>query len=1116
MTIQGHVTRQGRGTGQECSTLPSRAIRRASLALGMLAFAGAMWAQVAGSISGTVEDPAGKGVNGASVTVTNQETGAARMVTTGESGNYQVLSLPVGPYQVRAEKSGFKTEVRDGVNLVVAQQAAVNLQLSVGEVSEQVTVNEQVPLINTTTSSVSGLVGEREVKELPLNGRSFDSLVTLNPSSINYGLKSANTSTSFGNTFSVAGRRPMDNVVLLNGVEYGGSSQLAVTPGGVSGDLLGIDAVREFNVLTDTYGAEYGKRDGGQISVVTQSGTNTLHGSLYEFLRNGDVDARSIFTQTSSTPPFHQNQFGASLGGPLIKDKLFLFGNYEGFRLAENVPSESVVPDGQARLGFLPNSAGVETAVPKQNAQMSNYFSFWPSPNGGELLSNGLPSGDALSFNSPAQSVHENFGTLRSDYSIRANDSLSAAYTIDDGNSLIPVADPLFGSISTLRMQVASLQETHVFSPSMLNTVHAGFSRAGFALDSSPFQQFPAALDFVSGLGPGGITVNGGVTTSGLTGITAAGPNNAAGVWNRRNLFTYSDDFQEVRGRHQISAGIWFQRVQDNDDTASRQTGVATFASLTTFLQGTTSNFQVVPNANELGWRSLFGAWYVQDVIKVTPRLSVRIGLRHEFTTGWNEESGRAANYVPDANGVLQTNPIVGGSAFTRNNATKLFSPRVGLAWDPFGKGKTAFRAGGGMYYSLIDDLSFLLNSLPPANGSIVSSGNLFNLIPVVPNSPIAPSCSATVTTGCAIYAPQGVQSDAKTPAVVEWNASVEQQISSTTALRVAYIGSHGYHGLISIDPNSIAPQICAAATCQAGGVITTGAGAGNPVPVSSQSTVVQGQQYIPVSTRPNPFLGAGFFWYTEGNTSYNALQVEVTHRFSSGLQFRGSYTYSKSLDMNSALTIAQGSNQPQMVLNRFDVRRDWGPSALNPAQQVSISGRYELPFGHGKPWLNDPGVAQHIFGGWQLNEITTLLSGFPFTPLVGADRSGDGDTRNPDRPNLNTSFTGPVILGHQQQWFNPAAFSPPAFGTYGNLGRGVYTGPGFADVDVSLFKDIPLHERANLQFRAEFFNALNHTNLGNPNATVFSGTNVNPSAGLITTLASNPRQIQFALKLTF
>jgi hypothetical protein len=618
---------------------------------------------------------------------------------------------------------------------------------------------------------------------------------------------------------------------------------------------------------------------------------------------------------------------------------------------------------------------------------------------------------------------------------------------------------------------------------------------------------FPSSLDFVTGAGPGGIVVNGGVTTTGLSGITAAGPNNAAGVWNRRNLFTFTDGYQISKGRHQISLGVWFQRLQDNEDSASRQLGQATFASLTTFLQSTVSSFQVVPSASELAWRSLFGAWYVEDAIKVRHNLTIRVGLRHEFTTGWNEADGRAANYVAGSNGILLTAPIVGHSAFTQNNATKLFSPRVGLAWDPFGNGKTAVRAGFGTYYSLIDDLSFLLNSLPPYNGSLTSSGSLFSITPIVPGAVVPPSCGPGVPTPCTTYAPQGVQADAKTPTVQEWNVSVEHQVGSSTALRVGYVGSFSYHGLLSVDPNDIPAQICSNATgCQAGGVAASGVAAA----AASQSVVPQGAQYIPVGTRPNPYLGAGFFWYTEGNSSYNALQLDVTHRLSHGFQIRANYTWAKNLDMNSGLTGAQSQNQSQMVMDRNDLRRDWGPSALGVKSQASISARYELPFGHGDGFKNK------LIGGWQLNEITTLLSGFPFTPVIGANRSGDGDTRNPDRPSLNPSFTGPVVLGNQGQWFNPNAFSLPAFGTYGNLGRGVYTGPGLADVDVSLFKNTAVSEKVTLQFRAEFFNVLNHVNLGTPNATVFSGTSVNASAGLITALATTPRQIQFGLKLIF
>jgi len=341
----------------------------------------------------------------------------------------------------------------------------------------------------------------------------------------------------------------------------------------------------------------------------------------------------------------------------------------------------------------------------------------------------------------------------------------------------------------------------------------------------------------------------------------------------------------------------------------------------------------------------------------------------------------------------------------------------------------------------------------------------------------------------------------------------VERELNAATVLRLAYVGAFGYHGLLSVDPNTIPAQVCAAAAgCTAGGVATSGA----PATAASQSHVAEGAQYIPVGTRPNPYLGAGFFWYTEGNSSYNALQTELLHRLSRGFEVRASYTWSKNLDMNSGLTGAQAQNQSQMVLDRDNPRRDWGVSALNAASQVSISGRYELPFGHGKHWLNTDGAAGKIAGGWQLNGIVTLLSGFPFTPVIGTNRSGDGDTRNPDRPSLNPSFSGPIVLGQVNQWFNPNAFVLPAAGTYGNLGRGDFSGPGLADMDLSLFKNTTLSERTSLQFRAEFFNVLNHPNLGTPNATVFSSGAINASAGLITTLATSPRQIQFGLKLMF
>jgi hypothetical protein len=282
---------------------------------------------------------------------------------------------------------------------------------------------------------------------------------------------------------------------------------------------------------------------------------------------------------------------------------------------------------------------------------------------------------------------------------------------------------------------------------------------------------------------------------------------------------------------------------------------------------------------------------------------------------------------------------------------------------------------------------------------------------------------------------------------------------------------------------------------------------------------VPQGAVYIPGpgASRPNPALSAGFFWLTEGNSRYNALEADVTHRISRGLQFRGNYTWAKNLDINSGLTGAQANNQAQMVLNRNNLREDWGPSALTPTSQASLSADYELPFGHNQRWMNDVSrVRSKFISGWQVNGIGTFLSGFPFTPLIGSNRSGDGDTRIPDRPSVNSAFTGPIVTGNPNQWFNPAAFILPTAGTYGNLGRGTLSGPGLADVDFSLFKNTEITQKTNLQFRAEFFNIFNRSNYGPPNTTVFSSGNVSPSAGLITTTATFPRQIQLGLKLLF
>ncbi len=1063
-------------------------------------------AQVSASISGLVTDPSGAVIANASVAVRNIGTGDVRNVRTGGLGRYQAAALPVGEYEIRAKAPNFQDAVRTGVRLVVGQDATVDLTLQVGTTGQEVTVRADAPIVSVATADVSGLVSEAQIGNLPLNGRSFDELLTLNPGVVNFtwektGGVGVSNSTS-GNNFVVSGNRPQQNLFLLNGVEFTGAAENNMQPGGASQQMIGADAVQEFNLLRDSYGAEYGKRPGAQVLIVTRAGTNQLHGSIYEYLRNNAFDARNFF-DGASTAGFERNQFGASLGGPIKKDKTFFFANFEGFNQHLHQTGVDLVPDANARAGSLP--CKLVTPAPACPASglvfvgVSPLISLWPEPSPGAPDFGGISE----AFNSPLQTIRDDFGTVRLDHLFSDRDRLSTVYTVDDSADFTPTSTNLYSAdVVSLREQVASIDETHVFSPNVLNTFRAGFSRAGYFFTGEPTPGTPAAnlSGFLAGHPIGAAVVGGSAASNPTAQVALAGSNNGSNLYLARNIFTYEDRVSWTKGRHQVNVGAWFQRLRSNEELALSQYGQATFTSLQTLLQGTIATFLYDPTPTPLSWRSWYGAFYADDTIKLGSRLTLTLGFRDEFTNGWNEAHGRASTYT-FTNGVINTQPNIGGSAYTTNNGKFLPQPRVGLAWSPFGSAhKTVIRAGFGMYNDLQDALGYRTDQNAPFNPTY----SLPNL--PVSSLPVLPSAAIPAT---AKLVPGGVQPDLQTPTLISWSFRIEQELTANTAIRVGYTGSHGYHEILGIDANEPFPVICPAAPCPATYPNTFPTGiAGTPVPA--------GTYYVPTAVRANNAIANTWTYFSEADSSYNALQADVNHRFAGGLALRGVYTWSKTIDDGDSLNSTTSGSEPALASNPFNLRADRGLANFDVRNVGVIHASYALPFGRGKRYLNGSHAADLAAGGWTLNSIVTLQGGFPFTPQLSYNPSNNGDTRNPVRPFVNPAFMGPVILGSPNQWFNPAAFlAPPnSSGFYGNLGRDTLIGPGLASWDLSALKDFQLREGLKLQFRAEFFNVLNHANFSFPNGIAFTPSGVSPTAGVITSTSTTSRQIQFGLKM--
>jgi hypothetical protein len=1105
-----------------------------------------------GTISGVVRDASGAVIPQATVSVRNTETGQTRIAETGVNGSYTVPSLPVGPYELTVEKPGFRQLVRSGITLSVGQEAALNLTLEVGNVTQTVEVTGEAPLVNTTLSETSGLITEGQLKDMPLNGRSFHQLMLLNPNTVD------NRSNSGAASFSVAGKRTENNRWTMNGVDYIGDNSTGqqIAPNGLSGQLLGIEAVREFNVLGPTYGAEYGKRSGGQVTAVTISGTNQLHGTVFEYLRNSALDARNFFDTEDrngdgkiDATPLKRNQFGASLGGPIIRDKMFLYGNYEGYRQRRGESSDEFVPSAQARQGLLPcyiatpaacpASAGLAARnayvpVPNLEPRQLPYAKlFYPEPNGGEVFRDGLATGIARATSNPVRRTEEDYGLARFDYNVSSADSVSANFSVDEGRDSDPEDNTLLRGADTRDLYLLSVQETHIFSPTILNVATFGTSTSGAVSNSVFTTQIPENLIFLKGenrTSPGAIVIGGGATAAQASSLVSPNPQNP--YFNNREYYTASNDLSMTRGRHNLKMGVWFQRIRQNAFSSAQQNaGTANYPTVLAFLQDVQTSFGFQANPTELSFRSTQAAWYFQDEIKLRPNLTVRLGLRDESTTGWNEANGHSANYLYDPNGVIQLNPLIGRSPFVENHAIALWQPRVGVAWDPGGTGKWAVRAGFGIHNDLQDNLTHRLNSNPPFAARVtIENTPLHSLIPITSAGGAPASCRAgspLVPPACSTFAPGGLDPVMHTPTIQEWSLTVEREITQDFAVQIGYVGSQSYHVSTSMDMNTIRPVRCEnPAGCLSGGVLAA----------SDRVTVPQGTEYVPwaprvdaagsfrgYQPRPNPYVNSTQTWMYLGTASSHGGHISLLKRARAGLTFKTNYTFSKAIDLDSAILSTSATNDPATILNPYNLKLNRGVASYSIAHVFNTNSSYELPFGSGKAFGGSAtGWVDKVIGGWQWNGILTVQGGFPITPWLSVNRSGNGDSRLPDLPNYNPNFTGDIILGvdgikKDGRYLDPNAFVQPLSGTFGNVSRGSFRGPGFFQVDTSFFKRVPLTERFNMQFRAEFFNLLNHVNFDTPSPVLFSGANYAGSAGVVNeTIAGNERQIQFALRLEF
>jgi outer membrane receptor protein involved in Fe transport len=1081
-------------------------------------------AQVAGgTLSGTVSDTNGSGIPQAKLVIKNVATGVERTVTTNADGFYTTVNLLPGSYQISISADGFNSETRHGVTMTVGSQITVDITLRVGTISNKVEVTAQVPDVQLQSSDISAVVTANTVRELPLNGRSWTDLAALQPgvSTIqtqpSFATGSDRGNRGFGQQLTISGARPQQNNYRLDGISLNDYANGA--PGSVLGGNLGVDAIQEFSVLTSNYSAEYGKTSGGVVNAITRSGTNEFHGSAYEFLRNSALDAKNFFESAdASKAPFKRNQFGGSVGGPIVPNRTFFFADYEGIRQAKGIPNFDSVPSPDARNGNIHDASGNPLTV-TVDPSVQKYLALYPVPQ--------CTGADVCQFVfNGNQVVNENFFTTRIDHRFSEKDSLFGTYLYDKTPYTSPDSFGNVGLTTLSSRQIVAAEETHSFTPSFVNAIRFGYNHERVDNDASVQALNPAAAD--SSLGSFAGRNASVVSVEGLSGMNG-GVGGLPTYLYRWNSFQIYDDAFVTRGKHSIKFGGAFERMLLQVTALTDPNGIWFFTGgpsggscgnalspgLCSFLQNQPSKFQggIASSLTPRNLRQNIFGFYIQDDWRWKPNLTLNLGLRYEMTSMLTETDGKLSNLRD----LASATPHLGDPFFASNPTTKNFEPRIGFAWDPLRTGKLAVRGGAGLFDVLPLPYQYVL---------LVTQAAPFFQYTVLKN----PNDNISFFTGLPSTFPANKLRATYTDPnphrnyVTQWNLNVQYQLTPSLAAMVAYVGSRGVHQPFRVDEANLA------------------------LPIKTSA----GYLWPANDANINPNFGSVRGMFYQGRSYFNALELQLAKRMSHGFQVQGTFTWGKSIDTSSATVAGDAFGNSISSLDYFDTKLTRGLSDYNVGRSFVLNATWELP--SPKSWS---GPAKWISDGWQLGTILTLSDGVPFTPTWGtggdpAHTLSSDDFAFPNRlagPGCS-SLTNP---GHPENYIKTQCFAIPTapnvafwnanclggdavtlqcFNLRGNAGRNIMIGPGITSLDFSVFKNNHIRrisENFNVQFRVEMFNIINHPNFAPPgpgdgNTDIFDATGATlapnlvqgGTAGLLVRTTVPERQIQFAIKFIF